>query len=331
MQTPDPSHDVSAGWRPAASWSVLRRRAALIAQIRQFFNARGFLEVETPCLSCDTVVDRHLDPLPAASPREDASRWWLQTSPEFGMKRLLAAGGERLFQIGKAFRCGERGRLHNPEFTMLEWYQVGQSYQQAMGMLSGLAAATLTLGPARRLTYREAFLQWLGLDPLTASAARWQQSAAEQGVEVPETLDATDNDAWRCLMLAERIEPQLGTDGPLILYDYPASQAALAQTRPTPHGEVAERFELYVQGIELANGYHELLSADELQRRNAAVNRLRVADGKPALPEDSRLLAAMRHGLPSCCGVALGLDRLVMCAVGAASIDEVIAFPVERA
>jgi lysyl-tRNA synthetase class 2 len=297
---------------PTASIEMLRRRAELLKLVRKFFDDRGFLEVETPLLSHDTVVDRHLDPLSVtlfSDPRQPdrGPKLWLQTSPEFAMKRLLAAGATAIYQVTRAFRGGEAGRLHNPEFTIVEWYRAGDDYEAGMQLLSDIAAAVLGRGPAQRLTCREAFERFAGIDPLDG----------------PRTHLELD------LLLTQRVEPQLGRGRPTILCDYPADQAALARLRPGDP-PVAERFELYVDGIELANGYHELLDPAILRERNRTSNELRAADGKYQLPADSRLLAAMDHGLPACSGCALGFDRLVMVATGAASIQEVMAFPIER-
>jgi lysyl-tRNA synthetase class 2 len=255
---------------------------------------------------------------------------WLQTSPEFGMKRLLAAGGEALYQITRAFRAGETGRLHNPEFTLVEWYRVGDEMAAGAGLLSDLAETLFDRGPAERLTYGDAFRRALDVDPHRATALDLAATARRAGVAVPDSFAAADRDAWLDLLLVERIEPELGRGSPTILCDYPASQAALARLRP---GEppVAERFELYLEGVELANGYVELLDPAALRARNAEANRQRIADGKPALPEHSRLLEAMDSGLPASTGVALGFDRAVMLVAGAKSIADVLAFPIDRA
>lgn len=318
---------------PTATWERLCQRGQLLQRLRQFFDERGFVEVHTPILSADTVIDRHLDPVPvtlAADPRQPdvGPRFWLQTSPEFGMKRLLAAGAQAIYQVTKAFRLAERGPLHNPEFTMVEWYRVGDDYQAGMQLLADLAAVMFERGPTLRLSFAEIFQNALGIDPHRAEMAELAATAARLGIDV--AFEADDRDAWLDLLLVEAIQPTLGTVQPVIVYDFPASQSALAQVRPGPPA-VAERFELYVDGLELANGYHELLDAGELRRRNHLANQQRVADGKPSLPVESRLLAAMDAGLPSCSGTALGFDRLVMAATGAKTIDEVIAFPVERA
>ncbi len=367
-------------WLPTASWSNLRRRAELLRELREFFHRRGFLEVETPVLSADVVVDRHLDPFStvlADDPRcpEVGRRLWLQTSPEFGMKRLLAGGPLRgcddsappaIYQVSRVFRNGERGRLHNPEFTMVEWYRAHDDMAAGMTLLSDLAEAILRTGPAERISYQEAFLRWVGIDPLSAETAALAAAAEKAGVTVPAGLSLDDRDAWLELLFVELVQPSLGRsvgrishpsdkaadslreprqlaervahqqpgriENPsyysTIVYDYPASQAALANVR---EGAVAERFELFVAGVELANGYHELLDPSELRRRSRQANAQRAADGKPPLPDESRLLAAMEHGLPACTGVALGFDRLVMLALGAQTIAEVMAFPIDRA
>jgi lysyl-tRNA synthetase class 2 len=225
------------------------------------------------------------------------------------MKRLLAAHADALpaiYQVCKAFRGGEVGALHNPEFTMIEWYRVGDDYAAGMQLLADFAEALLGLGEPERITYRDAFLQYAGVDPTGRS------------------------DLDRDELLVTKVEPHLGRTRPTIVYDYPASQAALARIRNTDP-PVAERFELYVRGIELANGYHELLDPAALRQRNRRSNLERQSDGKFTLPEDSRLLSAMDHGLPPCSGTALGFDRLVLIATGAAKLQDVLAFPIDRA
>ncbi|HEX3869327.1 MAG TPA: amino acid--tRNA ligase-related protein, partial [Pirellulales bacterium] len=228
------------------------------------------------------------------------------------------------------FRQGESGPRHNPEFTIVEWYRRGDDYDAGMRLLSDLCEATLGRGAAERITYREAFVRHAGVDPLVASVAELEQAGRSQDLLPPESFNREDRDVWLDWLLVELVEPHLGQSAPTILHDYPPSQAALAIVRDD-NPQVAERFELYVAGIELANGYHELLDADVLRQRNRANNALRREDGKRELPEDSRLLAAMGAGLPPCTGVALGFDRLVMLAAGATDIRDVIAFPIDRA
>jgi lysyl-tRNA synthetase class 2 len=319
---------------PAASWPNLRLRAELLARTRAFFHDRAFLEVETPLLSADVVVDRHIDPLSVIlshDPRRPAEgrALWLQTSPEFAMKRLMAAGGEAIYQITRAFRAGESGRLHNPEFTIVEWYRRGDSMDDGMQLTADLCESLLNLGPAERVSYAQAFENHVGLDPHQSTAAELAQVARARGLSFSDALVAGDRDAWLNLLLAELVQPRLGHPRPTLLYHYPGSQAALARVVGDP--PLAERFELFVRGMELANGYHELLDAEVLRDRNRQTNDERASDGKLRLPEGSRLLEAMRVGLPECSGTALGFDRLVMLAAGAESLTDVLAFPIDRA
>ncbi len=331
-------------WEPTANWKHLKLRASILRNIRAFFDKNGFIEVETPLLSADTVIDQHLDPIGVVLPDDPRTAlrgraMWLQTSPEFSMKRLMAADGTAIYQITRAFRMAERGPLHNPEFTIAEWYRRDDKMDAGMQLLADLCESILRRGPAERLTYREAFQQHVGIDPHTTTVAELAATAHRYGISVPQGFSnnssrASDTtahrDAWLDFLLSELVAPRLGNAAPTILHDYPASQAMLSRVREdTP--PVAERFELFVDGIELANGYHELLDADELLRRNRQINELRAADGKPPLTEETRLLEAMRSGMPPCTGCALGVDRLVMVATGASSIDEVLAFPIERA
>jgi lysyl-tRNA synthetase class 2 len=320
----------TGNWQPTASLQRLAQRAALLKRLRRFFDERGFLEVETPLLGRSTVVDRYIEPIavpPFAMPGEDAlertsAGWFLQTSPEATMKRLLAAGASAIYQVTRSFRAGERGRLHNPEFTIVEWYRVGDDYDRGMALLDELADAMLERGRATRIAYRHAFAEHAGLDPAEATLAELQSAASAP--------DDSDRDGLLNRLWAARVEPHLGHGQPAIVFDWPASLAALARVRQEDW-PVAERFELYVDGVELANGYHELVDADELERRTRHANEARRSDGKPTLGEPTALLDAMRAGLPPATGVALGFDRLAMVALGAATIDEVVAFPANRA
>ncbi len=315
---------------------MLQARAALLRALRRFFDVRGFLEVETPCLSRDIVVERHLRPWRAhpLDGRENEAKqgddWWLQSSPEFAMKRLLAAGATAIFQVSHAFRAEESGRLHNPEFTLVEWYRIDDDLEDGMLLLGQLCEELLGKGAASPVSYADAFQRYVSLDPHQASVEDLREAARKFDVSIPPSMSMGDKDEWLNLLLAELVEPKLGQEQPTILFDYPASQAALARRRQGKPW-LAERFELYVDGVELANGYHELCNAEELRRRNATVNTQRASDGDSSLPEESRLLAAMEHGLPPCTGVALGFDRFVMAATGAKSIREVLAFPADRA
>lgn len=342
-------------WRPAATLEVLKLRARMLARIRAFFARRGVLEVETPCLSHAATTDPHLASLavrytgPGHPP---GTTLYLHTSPEFAMKRLLAAGSGPIYQICHVFRDGERGRLHNPEFTLLEWYRVDCDHHALMEEVASLVtevlaetrapagqpahtrqeamAAAVTDLPIEKLSYREAFERYTGLDPHTADAATFARAARAQGLETPRGLAGDDLDGWRDLLLTHLVEPQLGRGRLTFLYDYPASQAAFARVRPG-NPPLAERFELYLDGIELANGFHELNDPVEQRRRFAHDLATRRARGLPEVPADERLLDALAHGLPECSGVALGVDRLVLCATGARALDEVLGFPLERA
>ena len=311
----------------------LKRRAELLRKLRSFFDEHMFIEVETPLLSQDVVVDHHIEPISVTSLRSGSSNeetvFWLQTSPEFSMKRLLASGAERIYQICKAFRNSERGKQHNPEFTMLEWYRVGDDYEQGRAFLAEFAKVVFDCEQVDQLSYSDAFRTKFDLCPLRCDIEELLEVAAT-ATEVK--FEASDSrDEILNVLLSQCVEPTLGLDAPVILYDFPASQSALAKVRHENGYSVAERFELYFQGVELANGYHELTNAGELLERNQRVNRQRLQDGKPELPVESRLLDAMRYGIPESCGVAVGVDRLMMLLLGTDRIDDVIPFPIELA
>ena len=330
--------------RPTASLDTLRRRAQLLAETRRFFDSAGFFEVDTPLLSADRVIDPHLEPFVARGAESASSTTkpaYLQTSPEFAMKRLLCEGAQAIYQLGKVFRAGERGARHNPEFTMLEWYRVGDDHESAMRLTEAYLrslAAVVPRPPAwdtasfRRITYREAFEARLGFDPHRASTRTIVASGLVRGVSPPQSLEEDDRDGWLNWLLAEFVEPSLGSEQPEFLVDYPASQAALARLGTDAEGtKVAERFELYWRGVELCNGYHELTDAAELRSRIATETTRRASEGLPPLDTDNRLLRAMDRGLPPCAGNAVGFDRFVMLLLGFERIDEVVPFPFERA
>lgn len=328
----------SGDWRPTAALEVLKLRARMLARIRAFFSERGVLEVETPILSRAATTDPALASFAARYTGPlfpHGQTLYLHTSPEFPMKRLLAAGSGSIYQICKVFRDGEAGRRHNPEFTLLEWYRVGFDHHQLMTETSELVTQLLApmpkLNPPEKLTYREAFLRYAGLDPYVASPAEFGQAAKTHGIDIsPKLVSENDIDAWRDLLLTHLVEPKLGQGRLTFIYDYPASQAALARIQPG-NPPVAARFEIYFNGIELANGFHELADAAEQRARFEQQLLARAAGGQAVVPMDERLLAALSEGLPDCAGVALGFDRLVMLAAGARSIEEVLAFPLERA
>lgn len=350
----------SEKWRPAADWQTLRLRAELLEATRNFFRSAGYLEVETPLLSRETVVDGQLDPIVATlhTHRGSASEsWFLQTSPEFGMKRLLAdmcssseaALPSGLFQIAKAFRDGEAGRLHNPEFTMIEWYRIGDTHHDQMefteSFVRQMTARILTVEPRIlhdksrvnlseepfvRVSYDQACERAVGCRLLHQTAQELMLLCRAEGIEPPSSIDVDDRDALLNLLLVEKVEATLGKQQPEFLFDYPASQSALARVRDADP-PVAERFELYWGGVEVCNGYHELTDAEILRQRIVNENTKRQQDSAPVLPGGKWLLEAMDAGLPDCSGVALGFDRLLLLLLGKNSVGEVMAFPHDRA
>ncbi|MBL9163408.1 MAG: EF-P lysine aminoacylase GenX [Planctomycetaceae bacterium] len=306
----------------------LRRRAEMLARLRSFFAGRGFLEVETPTVDAEIIPELHIEPFAVGDASNQQALGFLQASPELHMKRLLCEGLPAIFQVTRSFRRGERGAIHNPEFTMVEWYRAGDDMAAGMTLLDELCQAVAGATAATRTSYAEAFRTHVAVDAHRATCEELAATARRLNTAVPEGIHADDRDEWLNLLLANVVEPQLGADRPEILYDYPGSQSALAVTATRADGtSVGERFELYWRGIELANGYHELTDAAALRARLEEVNRQRAADGRPALPLPERLLAAMIDpGLPACSGCALGFDRLAMLACGADSIDDVMTF-----
>jgi lysyl-tRNA synthetase class 2 len=284
------------------------------------------LEVETPLLASYGVTDPALEPLTVPTGRSLTAPRYLQTSPEYAMKRLLAAGAGPIYQLGRAFRDGEAGPRHNPEFTLLEWYRPGVDHHGLMAEVAALLERCLRRDGWRRVRYGDLFRERLGLDPHDADVAALERCARER---LTVGAMALDRDQWLDLLMSHCIEPTL--DGIVCVYDYPASQAALARIDPTGSIPVAERFEFYVDGLELANGYHELTDAGEHAARFEADNRRRRARGQGERSPDPRLLAALAAGLPPCSGVALGVDRLLMAALGAPSLETVLAFDWRRA
>lgn len=308
----------------------------MLTQIRAFFAARGVLEVDTPLLSAHTVCDPHLDSLSTRYTGPGAphgATLYLQTSPEFAMKRLLASGAGPIYQICKAFRDGEAGRLHNPEFTLVEWYRPGFDHRQLMDevneLVSALLCEHLALASSEHLSYQQAFMRHAGVDPHRAALDELQAALRAHGA----VCELAGRDALLDALLTHVVEPHLGQGRLCFIHDYPASQAALARLSAVPREDylVAERFELYLNGIELANGFHELGDAAEQRQRFSAHNAARRHRGKPELPADEHLLAALAHGLPDSAGVALGLDRLLMLACGANHLAATLAFPLGRA
>lgn len=314
-------------WRPGASLDRLRLRASLLERVRAFMRDRAILEVNTPCLSRQTTADPSIAVIEA---RALGERCFLQTSPEHAMKRLVAAGSGAIYQIAPAFRDGEIGRWHNPEFSLLEWYRPGFDHHTLMDEVEALIGEVLGGLASRRVTYREAFIEYVGIDPFDCELGELARAAAETGWRDTDdgTPPAVRRDQYLDVLVSTRVAPSLGR-GLVFVHGYPPSQAALARIAPPPTA-CAERFEAYVDSIELANGYHELTDADEHVRRVSAELERRRALGLASMPRDARFLAAIRHGLPACAGVALGFDRLVALAADARSLDEVLAFSFDR-
>jgi lysyl-tRNA synthetase class 2 len=314
-------------WRPTATRLALTVRADMLRTIRNCFDRLGMLEVETPTLSHAGGTDVALASIEA---RVGGTTCYLQTSPEFAMKRLLAAGYGDIWQIARAYRDHESGRLHNPEFTLIEWYRVGLDHHALMREVDGLVRAALadrrSLAAAQYLTYRAAYQRYAGVDPFAGSIDDLAAALSTRGIDVPDAM-GSDRDGWLDLLMSTVVGPQLGKTAPTFIYDFPASQAALARRE----GVVAARFELFLDGIELANGFHELTDAAEQHSRFDVDIAMRTERGLPLPRLDTHLLAALEHGLPACAGVALGFDRLVMRALGTTHIDDVIAFPFARA
>ena len=315
-------------WRPAASLELIRARASLLRQLRHFFAARDILEVETPLLCGAGVTDPVIEPLVVERGSLVRQARYLQTSPEYAMKRLLARDGLAIYQLARAFRDGEAGVCHNPEFTLLEWYRPGLDHHELMAEVAELVRHCLGERPLRKFSYRQLFREYLQVDAFAASPDELE-SLVRAHIDVGAM--AGDRDLWLDLLMSHVIEPRLAQRGMVFVYDYPASQAALARVVEVDGVAVGQRFELYVDGMELANGYFELLDAGEQRRRFERDNARRREHGQPERPLDEKLLAALEHGLPPCSGVALGVDRLLMLATGVGDIRKVLAFDWHRA
>ncbi|SIQ85455.1 EF-P lysine aminoacylase EpmA [Solilutibacter tolerans] len=323
-------------WAPSATRDVLRLRARLNRLIREFFHEHGVLEVETPVMSLAGVSDPHIAPfhLEFSGRTDGASRTrWLRTSPEYPMKRLLAAGIGDCYELGRVFRDGEAGGRHNPEFTMLEWYRVGWDHHRLIDETVYLVQAALALVGKRAssttvITYRELYQRTIGLDPFTASIDELRDALGDVVID-PAGLTRDD---WLDLLMTHRIQPDFAHDTITVMHDYPASQAALARIRDESDGHpVAERFELYLGPLELANGYNELGDASEQRMRFERDASIRHRRDGSASPMDQFLLDALAHGFPPCAGVALGVDRLMMSMLVTSRIADVLAFDFSRA
>jgi len=309
-----------------ASLETLRKRAELLRQIRTFFYARNILEVETPALSISGNTDPNIVSFTTNyTGPGGGGTLYLHTSPEFSMKRLLAAGSGAIYQLCKVFRNGELGRQHNPEFTMLEWYRPEYNHHQLMDEIVELLNDVLgePTSAIRRLTYQQVFIEHAGIDPLGVDSASLKKCAQLHGLEHVVGMDAASIDDWCDLIMDQVIVPALGKQ-PVFIYDYPASQAALARINDNDP-RVAERFELFIDGVEIANGFHELTDAKEQRQRFESENIKRQQAGLAQLPIDNNLIAALESGLPDCAGVAVGIDRLLMLMMGVDSISAVTA------
>ena len=316
-------------WQPTTTYEARVARAELLRTIREFFYARNVLEVDTPLLSNGTVTDEHLDAFDTQFNFASSGKpttLYLQTSPEYAMKRLLCADSGSIYQVCKAFRHEGEGRWHNPEFTMLEWYRLGFDHFALMDEVDALLQETLNTASADKMTYQQAFQTYLNIDPLSADNDVLLKAMEEQNIDIhaPQNLSY---DSKLQLLFSYVIEPKIGNEKPCFIYDFPASQAALAKLSPVDE-RVAERFEVYYKGAELANGFHELSAAKEQRLRFERDNEKRKENGLPTKPIDENFLSALDAGLPACAGVALGVDRLLMLKTGASHIKEVINFSV---
>lgn len=318
-------------WRPNATLDALKLRARLYATIRAFFTERVVLEVETPVLSIAGNTDANIESFHLHfSGRTDSAppTRWLRTSPEFPLKRLLAAGVGDCYELGRVFRNGEAGGRHNPEFTMLEWYRVGWDHRRLVDETVELVQAALQLvGRSAAVTttsFRDLYRDRLGIDPFTAADVELRAALGDIEID-PRGLNRDD---WLDLLMTHRLQPGFDRNGILVVYDYPASQCALAKIRAGQGHEpaVAERFELYLGPLELANGYHELTDASEQRARFLRDYAVRAERGALQPPLDEALLAAIAAGLPDCAGVALGVERLLMAMLGTDRIADVLAF-----
>ncbi|MGS2724667.1 EF-P lysine aminoacylase EpmA [Porticoccus sp. GXU_MW_L64] len=311
-------------WRPSATIDILHARAWLLAQVRQFFDQRNAFEVDVPVLGASAVTDLHIDSIEA---RCNSGQLYLQSSPEYFMKRLLAAGSGDIYCLGKAFRDGETGSRHNPEFTLLEWYRVGWCEHRLMDEVAELVVELLPQTPVTKMAYGDLFVQHTGLNPHAADLKTLQQLAAE-------TANARNFDEPRstCLdvIFSLFIEPKLPA-GLVLVHDYPACQSALARIETDSDGQqIARRFEGFLNGMELANGYCELTCAKEQAHRFESDRQQRGQAGKVDIDVDAKFLAALEYGLPDCAGVALGVDRLLMLLQDKTDIGEVMSFPFPR-
>ncbi len=322
-------------WQPTLTWQNAQKRAAILQRIRLFFSERNVIEVETPALSQGTVTDVHLEAFKcrynflSESTTEQAKPFYLQTSPEFHMKRLLASGYGCIFQIAKAFRHEESGRYHNPEFTLLEWYRLGFDHFQLMDEVAELLKTILNCAESSQVTYQQLFIKHVGIDPLVATRQQLLALISKQNKSSDWLVEEQTSDILLQFIFSEIIEPKIGNDAPCFVYNFPKSQASLAKICPDDD-RVAQRFECYYRGIELVNGFNELTDAENQTQRFQQDNLQRSELSLLEKPIDKNFIAALNHGLPQCSGVALGIDRLIMLALAVDHIEQVISFPIAR-
>ena len=323
-------------WQPTASLEILKTKARLLSNLRAFFAEKNILEVQTPILSQagnteptieSFIIQEHENSNHIIQPS------FLNTSPEFAMKRLLAAGYGSIYQITPAFRQDEQGKRHNPEFTLIEWYRIDFDHHALMGEVNSLirfvADGFLNLGRSEFFSYQDAMIKFAEVDPFNATIEDLKNAVSKAGIDAV-GMDDVSRDTWLDLLMSQVVEKNFPLNCPVFVYDYPSSQAALAKIRKGSP-DVAERFELYINGMELANGFHELSDAEEQAERFHNEQDIRKKLGQQGIPADYNLIAALKQGLPDCAGVAIGLDRLLMVLAGAEHINEVLTFPFDRA
>lgn len=309
-----------SNWQPSAPLNNLKKRALCLKKIRDFFYTQNIMEVETPLLCQHTVTDPHIT---SFSTLYNNQSYYLQTSPEYAMKRLLCAGSGSIYQICKAFRYDESGKKHNPEFTLLEWYETDRDHIQLMDNIDLLLQTVFDMPPAIKISYQDLFVAELSIDPLTCELSELK-NITKKHIDT-DTTSLTYDDSLN-LLLTHCIEPKLGTTEPTFIYNYPPSQAALAKINTQSNPPIAERFELYIQGIEIANGFHELNNANEQYQRFTDNQKIRKKHNTIVPTIDSRFIDALTHGLPDCSGVAIGIDRLMMMFCNSHNIKEIMSF-----
>jgi len=319
-------------WQPSCDLTQLQNRAQMLMLIRHFFAEKNVLEVETPLLCQSTGTDPQLDFFTSSYQQPPfEKKLFLQTSPEFAMKRLLVAGSGSIYQICKAFRNGEQGRFHNPEFTLLEWYRVGFNLDQLMDEVATLINIILKSHQViKKISYQTLFFQKTGLNPLQYQPQLYKEYALSHAIPEAISLCEHNHDLWLDFIFSHHIQPTLIGEQIYLVHSYPASQASLARIN-TNNPAIADRFEVFVNGIELGNGFFELADESEQTLRFEQEIIVRKINNRPSVSKDWRFLAALKAGLPNCCGVAIGLDRLLMLMTSSTAIDEVLAFPLDRA